>query len=233
MVSSLCFFARTGERAEIKERVGEERSLPLPINSQTIVMATFQLHEVIRLYEPCNILLCLLCEAGIKPGDGTVSHFRKRHQLKGGELQQVVAFAASIPHLHDPATVELPEDGSVAVDGLPRLKGYSCTSCRYLTISRDNAVAHQRTEGHNATHGPGWAVATLQSFGRQKYARYWIVKRDEAGRGGDRSVRTSDGLASSLRACEETLEKEARERRKTVEEAETTTSRSRWVSYIG
>ena len=86
MVSSLYFFARIGERAKIKERVGEERSLPLPINSQTIIIATFQLYKVIRLYELYNILLCLLCEAGIKPGDGTVSHFRKRYQLKGGEL---------------------------------------------------------------------------------------------------------------------------------------------------
>ncbi|KAK3331562.1 hypothetical protein B0H66DRAFT_487755, partial [Apodospora peruviana] len=127
-------------------------------------MATFQLNEVIRLYEPCNILLCLLCKAGIKPGNGTVSHFRNQHKFKGNELQQVLTFAASIQHLSDPATVDLPQDGSVAIDGLPQLKGYSCMSCRYMTINRDNAMAHQRTEAHTVVGGPGWTVVTLQSF---------------------------------------------------------------------
>lgn len=98
----------------------------------------------------------MLCEVGIKPGDGVVSHFRKQHKLKGDTLQQVITFAASIPYLSDPATVELPQDGSAPVDRLPRLKGYSYASCRYLTVSRDNAVAHQRTEAHTAAQGdPG------------------------------------------------------------------------------
>ncbi|KAK4451084.1 hypothetical protein QBC34DRAFT_378912, partial [Podospora aff. communis PSN243] len=101
-------------------------------------MATFQLNEVIRLYEPCNVLLCLLCAAGIKPGIGAISHFRKQHKLKGKELQQVVAFVASIPNISDPETVQLPQDGIAAIDGLPRLRGYSCTSCRFMTINRDN-----------------------------------------------------------------------------------------------
>ncbi|KAK3314427.1 hypothetical protein B0H66DRAFT_589415 [Apodospora peruviana] len=199
-------------------------------------MATFQLNEVIRLYEPCNILLSLLCKAGIKPGNGTVSHFRNQHKLKGNELQQVLTFAASIQHLSDPATVDLPQDGSVAIDGLPQLKGYSCMSCRYMTINRDNAVAHQRTEAHTVVGGPGWTVVTLQSFGQRKHARYWVVKRDGAVGDrvvGDRVARALGGLASSLRACEEILEKEAAERRKTVEEVGTVTSRSRWVTYMG
>ena len=118
-------------------------------------MATFQLNEVIRLYEPYNVLLYLLYQAGIKPGKSTISHFRNQHKLKGQELQQVGSFAASIPHVSDPATVELPQDGSIAIDGLPKLKGYSCTSCRYLTVNRDNVVAHQRTEAHTDKRAPG------------------------------------------------------------------------------
>ncbi|KAK3317108.1 hypothetical protein B0H66DRAFT_605369 [Apodospora peruviana] len=168
-------------------------------------MATFQLNEVIRLYEPSQV---------------------KRQRTAAG-----VAFAASIQHLSDPATVDLPQDGSVAIDGLPQLKGYSCMSCRYMTINRDNAVAHQRTEAHTVVGGPGWTVVTLQSFGQRKHARYWVVKRD--GAVGDRVARALGGLASSLRACEEILEKEAAERRKTVEEVGTVTSRSRWVTYMG
>jgi len=97
---------------------------------------------VIQLYKPCNVLLCLLCRAGIKPGAGVTLHFHKQHKLKGNDLQQVQAFVASILFISDPATVELPQDGSVAIDELPRLEGYSCTSCRFLTINRDNAVAH-------------------------------------------------------------------------------------------
>jgi RAD3-like DEAD/DEAH box helicase len=61
-------------------------------------MAMFQLNETIRLYEPCNVLLCLICPAGIKPGDGAVSHFRKQHKLRGDALRQVTAFAASAAH---------------------------------------------------------------------------------------------------------------------------------------
>lgn len=196
-------------------------------------MATFQLSEVIRLYEPCNVLLCLLCQAGMKPGKSTISHFRNQHKLKGQELQQVVSFAASIPHVSDPATVELPQDGSIAVDELPKLKGYSCTSCRYLTINRDNVVAHQRTEAHTTSRGPGWTVVTLQSFGRQRHARYWVVQRGDGENTresqNDTGIRALDGLASSFQACEETLEKEAEERRKKVEEPGT----SRWVAYMG
>lgn len=46
--------------------------------SQTLAIAAFQqLDDIIRLYEPYNVLLYLLCEVGIKPGDRVVSYFRK------------------------------------------------------------------------------------------------------------------------------------------------------------
>lgn len=76
-------------------------------------MTTFQANEVLRLYEPCNVWLCLLCAAGIKPGKSITTHFRNLHKLKGTELQQVVSLAASTPSAaNDPSTVELPQDGS-------------------------------------------------------------------------------------------------------------------------
>jgi len=49
---------------------------------------------------------------------------------------------ASILFISDPVTVKLPQDGSVAIDELLRLEGYSYTSCRFLTINWDNTVAH-------------------------------------------------------------------------------------------
>lgn len=191
-----------------------------------------RLNELIRLYEPCNVLLCAICSRGIRPGEGAISHFRKHHRLTGEKLQQVAAFVTSKPHAANPTTVDLPQDGSAPIDGLPRLKGYSCTDCRYLTISRDKVVAHRRIEGHTAIEGPGWTEVALQSFGRWKHARYWVVQAyEEEGSSSGRSG-VFDGLAQSLQACEDMLGKEAEERWRTIEEESNTANTSRWVRHM-
>jgi hypothetical protein len=94
--------------------------------------------------------------------------------VKGEELQHIKKFVSAVLHARDPATIELPRDGSVAIDGLPRLKGYSCTRCRHVTVSRDNVMAHQRIEQHTP-QGLGWIEVILQSFEQRKHARYWVV----------------------------------------------------------
>jgi hypothetical protein len=152
--------------------------------------------------------------------------------VKGEELQQIKKFASAVVHARDPATIELPQDGSVAIDGLPRLKGYSCTSCRHVTVSCDNVMAHQRIEQHTP-QGLGWIEVILQSFERRKHARYWVVAGHERRSSDDSREGKFDGLTQSLKACEEMLRKEAEKGRKTVEEAELVTSTSRWVKFMG
>lgn len=193
---------------------------------------TFQLEETVRLYEPCNVLLCLICRAGIKPGKGVASHFRNRHKLTGKELQAVLSFASTIPHVSDPATVELPHDHSAPIQHLPQLKGYSCTSCRHLTVNEKNAITHQTAERHERAGGRGWTVVTLQSFGRRSQARYWVVASRSADDSGSTEEVQLDRLAAAVKACEEALAKEAHERRMKVEEPGGPDVMSRWVEYM-
>lgn len=221
------------EKGEGKDYIwGGARKVELDqLSRQAFIMATLELNKLVWLYSPCNVLVCAKCAAGIKPGDGAVSHFRKQHKLVGEDLQQVAAFVASRPLTSDPATVDLPQDGSAPIDGLPQLRGYSCTGCRYLTVSRDKVVAHGRIEGHEAAQGPGWTAVTLQTFGRWKQARYWAVRpyEEESSREGCGAL---DGLAQSLQACTDMLDREAEERRRKVEEANTVANTCRWVRYM-
>ncbi|KAH7025301.1 uncharacterized protein B0I36DRAFT_333010, partial [Microdochium trichocladiopsis] len=132
-----------------------------------------------------NVTICLLCRLGIKPGNGTVVHFRGRHSMKGDELQDIRRICFQ-PTLVDPFSIPVPDDNTLPLDYLPILRGFSCTGCRFLTISNKNIRKHWR-----ATHWKGiqfdmvpddiYSTVQLQSFGVHSRAQYWIVKSDIEG----------------------------------------------------
>jgi hypothetical protein len=78
--------------------------------------------DMIQLCEQLQILVCLLCEATIKPEPAQVErHYRNCHKTTGQPLQDVIAFAESFSpsgwrpqELKDPTdeNMELPTDGS-------------------------------------------------------------------------------------------------------------------------
>ena len=86
-------------------------------------------------------------------------------------MAQVVLFGTNLP-IQDPHEVELPPDGSPAIELLPRAAGLSCRGCRYLTVSRKKMTDHCRRCGGSVVDGDGWREVSLQSFSQGRYARY-------------------------------------------------------------
>lgn len=109
--------------------------------------------ELVHLNEAHQILICQLCQAGVRPGVGIERHFRKEHRLKGQVLQDIKDYFSTI-ELNDPVTVQIPTDGTAAIEKLKITKGYSCTSYWYLTIARDNITRHQRLAAHPDSDQP-------------------------------------------------------------------------------
>lgn len=59
--------------------------------------------ELVHLNEEHQILICQLCQAGVRPGVGIERHFRKEHELKGQVLQDIKDYFGTI-ELNDPVT---------------------------------------------------------------------------------------------------------------------------------
>ncbi|KAK5996336.1 hypothetical protein PT974_03092 [Cladobotryum mycophilum] len=205
--------------------------------------------EHIRLHEPSMLLLCLICQAAIRPAASAVaSHFRKQHKLTGDSLQRVTAFNDSRrASLKDPRTVELPSDHSLPLSDLPVLGGYSCTECRHLTINKKNMFTHQGQSSHGLDVGQtGWVKVALQTFSQGRHARYWIVGVDgdsdavaggEGGEGVDGEGRDKDqeetkSLVKMAEACEKGLLQAEEERRRLVEAPGGVNTESRWVKFM-
>ncbi|KAH8648879.1 hypothetical protein BGZ61DRAFT_488006 [Ilyonectria robusta] len=179
-----------------------------------------QLDKTIRLSQPYIVLLCHQYPSGavgIQPSPSAVgSHFRKQHKLRGMQLEQVLGFVASqaAEHtLNDPHIAELPSDYSLPIEGLPLLGGFSRA---------------------------GWELATLQTFCRGRYARYWIVDDSSSSSSSENSNSSnSSSIAAStpqsqltrqghgtgrgavlqmVQGCEAEIKREADERRRLAED---------------
>ncbi|KAG4275400.1 hypothetical protein FPRO04_14400 [Fusarium proliferatum] len=166
--------------------------------------------HMIQLCEQLKMLVCLLCEAAIKPERAQVErHYRNCHKTIGQPLQEVIAFAESFSSsgwrpqaLKDPTdeNIELPPDGSPPIPGLKTYKGLSCESCRFLTRNSRNLATHETRARHHGLQVSGRggrngrATVMLQSLRKAPHARYWIVNPAAvwADRGGDNSSSTAE-----------------------------------------
>ncbi|CVL08865.1 uncharacterized protein FMAN_14102 [Fusarium mangiferae] len=124
-----------------------------------------------------QVLICLLCRAAVKPDGGIVSHFRRAHQFKGVELQQITAFCAG-RSFQDPFTVPLPKNGSKLIPELPKWRACSCKHCNYITINRQNMSTHLTKLKHptQADGKPDWVYVVVQMFSRVRYIRFRTVE---------------------------------------------------------
>jgi len=77
-------------------------------------MTTEDSIEYVEVITQYNILLCRLCPAGVRPGEGIERHLRDEHQVKGRILREII-YQYSDAALNDPVTGTLPEDGSPAI----------------------------------------------------------------------------------------------------------------------
>ncbi|KAL6408600.1 hypothetical protein AUP68_07543 [Ilyonectria robusta] len=123
-----------------------------------------------------RILVCLVCRAAVRPGPSIEIHFRGQHKLKGEHLQAVMSLCSDWL-LQDPRCIALPNDGTKAIPYLPVYKGFRCTHCIFMTISRKKIVSHYREKKHNIgdINVKDWEEVGLQTFMRGSYAQYWVV----------------------------------------------------------
>ncbi|OBS15767.1 hypothetical protein FPOA_09373 [Fusarium poae] len=214
--------------------------------------------QIIQLCEQLDVLLCLICEAAIKPEvDKVEHHYRNCHKTVGEQLQAVIAFAASFSSsgwrprtLQDPAdeNIQLPPDGSAPIPGLRTYKGFSCRAggCRFLTRNKSNFSTHETRNRHRTqVEGKrGREYVMLQSLRKAPHARYWIVNPargaettdadgDPATERADDGVTAGDALLlQTVRACEKDLKKAETERQRQVEAPGGVDTESRWVQFM-
>ena len=123
---------------------------------------------------------------------GIERHYRKKHKLKGAALQRLLAHEKQLSlALDNPHTIDLPEHGSRAIEQLPVLNGLQCPyqPCGFLTTHPNRLTSHcpcpskghrndvvSCRDGLRARHE---LKVTLQSFSKQRFARYWNMADDD------------------------------------------------------
>ncbi|KAH7261579.1 hypothetical protein BKA59DRAFT_488953 [Fusarium tricinctum] len=128
------------------------------------------------LGEP-RILICLLCKQAVRPGRSIEAHFRNIQKYTGDKLKAVLSFCDK-QGFQDPTKVPLPANGSKAIPQLPKLGGFSCDNCNFLSFDKSNIRGHrnQCKPQDRKTGEKGWKDVILQSFVKGSSVRYWIVK---------------------------------------------------------
>ncbi|RKK79215.1 hypothetical protein BFJ68_g16504 [Fusarium oxysporum] len=200
--------------------------------------------HIIQLCEQLNVLICLPCEAAIKPEPAQAEHhYRNCHKTIGQPLQEVITFAESFSSsrwrprvLQDPTdtNMELPPDGSPPIPGLKTYRGLSCKSCRFLTRNNRNFATNETRARHyrlqiSGSGGKGRATVMLQSLRKAPHARYWIinpaaVRADPSGDNSSSTAEQGEGgddgdtvLLQTVRACKKDLKEAEVERQRQVE----------------
>jgi len=195
--------------------------------------------EKLSYLAQCQILACLTCKTGIRPGKAAETHLRNVHQWKGKPLKEALSYISTL-QLQDPHTARLPPNGSAAIPELGKpAGGYSCVSCGFLTPSRDHISLHLRKTRHWREDGRSWETVKVQTFSRGHNARYWVaveagdVITDIIQRGGDDSVNFEDDWSTMLSQYETTWAEKRAERRRTVENPTGVENVSTWVREMG
>ncbi len=160
------------------------------------------MENTVRFNAQHRILLCMHCRLAIRPKKAISFHFRNVHKMRGALLKEIVECWSNDERLDDPHTAPLPADGGRPIEGLAVLQGYSCSSCRFLSINRVRMVVHSSEAAHPVAPGGGdtWARVQLQTWSGSRYARYWIVNEMEEGAAAEEEVEveaeTAPGVAS-------------------------------------
>lgn len=140
-----------------------------------------KLGDLLCILSEHRILLCLICRAGLKPGKGIETHFRRRYGQKGDTLRRILSFCSG-RSLEDPESVVIPGNGSQPIPELRTYNGYRCSACGHLTMGRSNMSTHWTAAKHIAKSKKcdRWPRVLLQSFGScNQLARYWVVSEEE------------------------------------------------------
>lgn len=142
-------------------------------------LGEFSISDYVTFVSDYRIILCTQCKSAIKAGQGIERHLRE-HRFTGSLLRCILDYC-SLRDIRDPSEIPHPIDGSKPILGLRCFVGFSCTSCRYLTIARDGMTRHWRMAPHgkdtatNLAKREQWKMVMLQSWLQGRYVKYWIV----------------------------------------------------------
>ncbi|KAJ6785046.1 hypothetical protein PWT90_11087 [Aphanocladium album] len=121
-----------------------------------------------------KVMLYRDCRTAVPPGQSIARHLRNTHSIKGQDLKEIMDYTALLD-MADIRGVPRRPDYSPPHTMLRTEKGFSCTECRYLTITRDAVTRHWRTSGHTNS-GEECTRVQLQSWQRGKDTSYWIIQ---------------------------------------------------------
>jgi hypothetical protein len=142
----------------------------------------FRIPNDLLIYNPTyRILICRECQYAIQKS-AVSSHFL-RHKIYREERQRLLAYSTGLD-LPEPDHVDTPGPGTPAIDGLPLIAGYVCTSdaCGKLYASLKRMKKHW-----SEMHGDGsgsellfMRPVVMQTFFRGTKIRYFEVSTDLA-----------------------------------------------------
>src|SRR5277367_5206510 len=174
-------------------------SMPLPL----------PLPEALRPWLVLNVefyaIICssASCRQALSPS-ATSCHLRDKHQVKIEHRKQLDEYLKQWQWQYDFRSVPLPLDGSLPQPVLPIIDGFQCRDCAYKTTNRDVMRQHSNRE-HKKKRVKDEEICRavqLQTWFREKRARYWVVVATGLSRdvNHNRSGSGSDDAGAAIKA---------------------------------
>jgi hypothetical protein len=174
------------------------------------------------------------CQQALSPALIT-RHLRDRHQVLIESRQQLAEFLKEWQWQYDFQSVPLPLDGSLPQPVLPIINGFQCRDCAYKSTSRGIIRKHCNIE-HSKKRLKDKELFTavqLQTWFREKRARYWVVDIDATRQARDESNGTGSGSSSGkkIEAAADLWEEEVKKARLKLSQTPQATEISPWLRF--
>ena len=132
-------------------------------------MTTENIENYVKYNEKHGVLLCILHESSLIPGEGIGRHFQRYHGFIPIETRKKITEYAETLALMDPNDVEAPDPDDGPIEGLKlEENGYFCThnDCNgYYSGAKNTMEQHCRdTHGWKVKDGITWRNQAVQTF---------------------------------------------------------------------
>ncbi len=205
---------------------------------QVLIPLPEPLKQWISLNADFHVLICrsVGCEQALSPG--TISrHLRDKHHVSVYLRKQLEQYIQQWQWPYDHQSIPLPVNGLAPQPILPILDGFQCYDCSFLSSSRNHMRKHV-TQNHGKKRAKDEEIFThvrLQTWVREKRARYWVVDEIREKEGVLRPTDTSsagnadnkDDIKANIAKWEEDVKKE----RLTLSQKAVATEIDPWLRY--
>ena len=194
------------------------QSLPQPLPLPEV------LGQWLTINADFQVLVCSApkCQHALSPGSIS-RHLRDQHHAKREVQKQAEEYIKQWQWLYDFASVPLPPDGSRPQPVLPTLDGFQCQACLFKSCNR-KAVREHINQAHDQKRFQDKERirdVQLQTWFREKRARYWVVDTTGPSRDDNKDSSGSDNESEDASAAikaevAELIKKEEEERHYTA-----------------